>query len=874
MGVVEMKKERKNLYEKINLSDGIYNLINEKETNKGSVLMYKKDVLQTLFQEKTFGKNPETIENINRAEDQLGEPKLSCAPSEIVLGFDTEYVSYDGWESFDDYLGLCKIESSREIVSYQFYTEINEVSYGFIIYPLKGDRVTVKELIGLVIDSLMDFYKVSNNLKVLLISHFGLVDLSATKNAKSNLLNKVSIHDKCVFNTRALKYNCYVRKNKKNVSLYIRDSMLLSSGHSSLKVLGEALGYEKLYAGDKINDVMKWKDEDPSGFIAYAINDALVCFKWVTTIYKSHMENGIENVPVTIGNDAARFAHEKIKEINHWNDEEFDLYFRGLERVTVKTGGKRTTKDKLSIDSAGVIHTIARKCYYGGRNECYTSGIFKGTTYDYDLKGAYIAALALLEDPDFSKYPCNLSGELNLRQIDPLAYGFGHVRFEFPKGTKMPCLPVRDSMRGLIFPLKGETNASNPEVYAALLMGARIWVLSDYKLLNSFKDKKSFAEVARIGTKEREEQKKGSAQELSIKERNNSWYGKLGQGLREKRSYDSRYRKMIEIGDSLISNEVLAAHTTSLVRALISLTMAEVINKGYMVHSVTTDGFISDIPYEELLSINAGILTEAFKNARMFLSGKEKIWEIKHSQEILINIKTRANVGLNSDKEKLGVFAAGSFAIPREVKYEFKESQRVYLAEKFLNRSDEEPVMSEFVKFPSVRQLMENTERDFVADAALSQVNYEFDFKRRPVNVRDEEVTINGKTYKHVTFNTEPWETFEDFVTFRTSQENRKRVVKTAKELENLMFEVECSKVGVRNQVSVERTKATQILRNIRSGKITIYRNADEIIEALNKFYNLKLDRKAWNDAGKIERQALLVSPSLLMDDIVAMKLI
>lgn len=331
---------------------------------------------------------------------------------------------------------------------------------------------------------------------------------------------------------------------------------------------------------------------------------------------------------------------------------------------------------------------------------------------------------------------------------------------------------------------------------------------------------------------------------------------------------------MIEIGESLISNEILASHVTSLVRALISLTMAEVINRGYTVHSVTTDGFISDVGYEELIDINVPVLTQAFKDARKYLSGKEKIWEIKHSQNVLINIKTRANVGLNENGgERLGVFAAGSFALPREVKMDFDEEQRVYLAEVFLNRTDEEPVMSEFVKFPSVRQLIENTERDFVADAAASQVNYEFDYKRKPVNVRDEEVIIKGKVYHHVTFDTEPWETFEEFIEFRKAQENRKRVVKTAKGLEDLMFEIECSKVGIKNQVSVERTKATQILRNIRAGAIPTTLEKEEILKRLNDYFNLNLGIYAWKDAGKKDRQEILLDPIIMADEIYAMGL-
>lgn len=864
----------KNIKERIKLSDGFYELISEKELSNGRILMYKNTNSPSTFGKMSTLEKIEPPDNNTYAGMRMGYPMVSLAPSRLIFGFDTEYVTSEGWSGFNNYTGLFKIEGCREIVSYQFFTEIEGNRLGFIIYPWKDTRISMRNLFNMVIASLNDFYQIPGDLKVLLISHFGLTDISATDEAKTAILGKAAVHDKCVFTTTPIKMRCYTPKRRlKKISLIIRDSMLLAAGHPSLKVLGEALGYEKIFAGENIFDTMKWKETNHSEFVGYAINDALICYEWVTTIYKEELKEGLEKVPVTIGNEAAKFAHEKIKEINGWNNEEFDLYFRGIKWVKEDVGEGKYVRNKVDLPTCDVAHLYARNSYYGGRNECYTSGIFKEQTYDYDLKGAYVAGLALLEDPDFSKYSTGLSGQLNLRQIDPLAYGFGLIEFKFPEGTKMPCLPIKTE-RGLIFPMEGTTYACNPEVYAALLMGAEIWTKKTYEVVNSFKDKKSFAEVARIGTMEREAQKKGSAIELSKKERNNCWYGKLGQGLKEVKSYDTFYKRMIEVGDSLITNEVLVAHLTSLVRALISLTMAEVINRGYTIHSVTTDGFISDIPYEELLEINAGTLTDAFKGARKYLSGKEKIWEIKHSQKTLINIKTRANIGLNDDNSKLGVFAAGSCSIPREVKIDFEESQREYLAELFLNRSDENPVISQFVRFPSVRQLMENTERDFIGELAEAKTNFEFDYKRKPINVRDEEVTINGKTYNHVTFETEPWKNEEEFNQFRIGVENRKRTVKTSKELKDLSFQVQCSKYGVINAVSVERTKATQILRNVRAGNISTEYSGEEIIEKINNYFNLDLGMKAWNDAGRKDRQTNLIDTSLLMKDLVAMRLI
>jgi hypothetical protein len=52
--------------------------------------------------------------------------------------------------------------------------------------------------------------------------------------------------------------------------------------------------------------------------------------------------------------------------------------------------------------------------------------------------------------------------------------GFALVRFEFPEGTRFPCLPVKDPTnpdRGIIYPLRGETYVTAPEIATALWSG-------------------------------------------------------------------------------------------------------------------------------------------------------------------------------------------------------------------------------------------------------------------------------------------------------------------------------------------------------------------------------------------------------------------
>ena len=79
----------------------------------------------------------------------------------------------------------------------------------------------------------------------------------------------------------------------------------------------------------------------------------------------------------------------------------------------------------------------------------------------------------------------------------------------------------------------------------------------------------------------------------------NSAYGKLAQGLKEKTVFDTRGMQSVKLPESAITNAIMASHVTGLVRAV----MAEQLDSvpaDYTVVSVTTDGFLTDAPFDKL----------------------------------------------------------------------------------------------------------------------------------------------------------------------------------------------------------------------------------------------------------------------------------
>ena len=88
--------------------------------------------------------------------------------------------------------------------------------------------------------------------------------------------------------------------------------------------------------------------------------------------------------------------------------------------------------------------------------------------------------------------------------------------------------------------------------------------------------------------------------------------------------------------------------TTAIVQCALLACQNQLHGFGYMSCSVTTDGFISDCPYNVLAGLDLYGLRACMEQARLFLTdGKDAgLWEEKHHQDDLINFTTRGNISL------------------------------------------------------------------------------------------------------------------------------------------------------------------------------------------------------------------------------------
>ena len=117
---------------------------------------------------------------------------------------------------------------------------------------------------------------------------------------------------------------------------------------------------------------------------------------------------------------------------------------------------------------------------------------------------------------------------------------------------------MRAGDRGLIFPRKGRTFATAPEIATALWLGAKITILHGA----SYHGKTTicpFTPVLCEWINRRAEHKKDTLQNEMFKLLGNSLYGKVGQGLSDSKAFNTRKEEYQPIRHSKITNAYFAA---------------------------------------------------------------------------------------------------------------------------------------------------------------------------------------------------------------------------------------------------------------------------------------------------------------------------
>ena len=738
----------------------------------------------------------------------------------LIIGFDTEYQRYA-----DDEMKTL----NNEVLSYQYScliiekdTEVNDsFSWSGLVKPkgpLVTDRLSLKEfLIAAVQDGLRKAPNALLPSTIYLVAHFTRADVPSFSDFKDEATRSALQLDNIrnlfmnVANDIRLDLGEPASGNSIPISVKIRDTMTLApSGAKSLAAIGDILGFEKIELGSTPQQELSIKqnmkslmEHDWDTFEKYAIRDAEICTQYTRMMIRLYQERtGKFRMPVTL----TSIGVDLIKQF--WKDQGVSpLEIVGKEEIKEKYWSKRfgryqTKKKVVYLKKIHWSLDFFTECYHGGRNEQFWFGpAFDSVWYDYDLSSAYPSAMALIGRPDWDKCrPIRDTDELLGFRSAELA--FANVDFEFPDEVAYPVLPVRTE-NGLIFPRRGNSTTHISEILLAHRLGAKITLVEGRFIPSgrhgNFKQGverpvRPFDGFTRYCIEQRKKFPKKTLNNLFWKELLNSTYGKTAQGLRVRRIYDLRDQDTKPLAESPITNPVYATFITAFCRGVLGEIM-NALPHDVAIFNVTTDGFLTTATAEQMEQASTGTLCKFYRSSRRLLtgvpSGKEDVYEIKHIIRKPLGWRTRAqatlvpseisdwqDTGMTPKEDERYVLAKGGIKLPDPASKPAENSQVIDL---FFNRQPTDTMM---MKLGLGIREMYSLGADFVDREMEKVLSMEFDWKRRPINP----ATAEGRCYRHLQFQTEPWDTIEQFQKTRQLWEqynlSERHCLKTVDDLE------------------------------------------------------------------------------------------
>ena len=666
-------------------------------------------------------------------------------------------------------------------------------------------------------------------INVCLLFHTGLVDITAFDMSDRDMVEDKNILDLVMKNLTQIHHGLVSLQNIKvyprylavgnghtrlfPMKLNIRDTLTHTPPkQGSLAELGNSIGLQKVDVPVETKAHMdQFLLNNPVNYFEYASTDSVITLLYAASLYSVNV-----TPKVTITSAAAGVMRDVISKYLgiYGNDKEarekFDKIYRGLRNVTngnVSTGNvqvpyiRSMDVEPINLDTQAVQY-MASCAYHGGYNGCSEVGYFTNHTNDFDLKNAYPTAMVLVPDVDWGN---PIKSEWNNVSIPacadqlfdsptPLQLMYAHVEsFKFPVSTSFPCIPV--VVEGIpIYPLEYDSTAeycknvpsvfiTGPELYLAYKLGAtvnmdKLYILSALTRKNKDGTGVEVSHSLAKGVKsfiEDRAQAKAYAKSMNLKNylpdtilkvMVNSCYGKVAQNVIEKRTWDAYTEEMTSIGASFITNPVSASLITAIVRCVLIAAQNQCISMGYHVYSVTTDGFISDVPESVLTGLDLFGFTQLLYGSRMFLTNNQSgvIWEIKHQQDDLLNFTTRGNVSLNPN----GVLARNNVVTGFKKSDKGSYDERLWVMDKVLTRKSKlEFDSGDWTKF---KEIILKKADDFDIIVSKKHISMDFDMKRKPV--RDSFVTekpvIAGKQYEIVCFTTNPYTNVGEYKRYKT----------------------------------------------------------------------------------------------------------
>ena len=156
---------------------------------------------------------------------------------------------------------------------------------------------------------------------------------------------------------------------------------------------------------------------------------------------------------------------------------------------------------------------------------------------------------------------------------------------------------------------------------------------------------------------------KDSLENLVIKLILNAIYGLCASGINPKtRTELGSDRSTKSFFESELTSPFCASYTTSMIRAVMCEHLHKTDTDGGIILSITTDGYLCNIPPERMLYPNETGMTRLYRQTRTQLCGSPDHMEVKHHCNKVINIRVRGQLALSHDNPSmLGLKAISGF---------------------------------------------------------------------------------------------------------------------------------------------------------------------------------------------------------------------
>jgi len=701
----------------------------------------------------------------------------------LIVGLDTEYSRGVGEFSMPE-----GNDSRNRVLSYQlWFLDTNTSREGGIVIPVENGhklsgRLTLASLLGMgfvfakqagIVEQLPG--------KIILAAHFWRADLPSLKDFKKLKRRVDAVRNTYVSAKQPFVQDIFVHGRRHRLSITMVDTMLLApAGHQSLAALGDLLGIEKVELPDGMIERMDiLQKENPELFEKYALRDAKIAAKWVREIlafFTFELGLNLNRYPVTLGAAGVKMF------LGGLDGGQLGTLL-GISDTVTYHNGNRCWRDNI-----GDLISFFANCYHGGRNEAFAVGYHEGHLTDIDLVGAYTTAMAAIRYPNWDGLVETTDMGI-LAQPDALCVA--RVSFRFPPSTRVPSLPVRAGNRGLIYPLEGVSYCTGAELLVARNLGAEIEVMKGV-YVPWLDNERPYAEFTKTINSLRKKYPKGSVLERVAKEIGNSLYGKTAQGVanmrgnrdgaaqsvRQTRSFDSREGKMRDLDPSKITQPLLAAFITGLVRAVLSEMIAALPSDAKLL-TATTDGFLSDVDADRLNT--SGPLIRFFSQLREIVSGDPNPIEVKGEAAEVIVVKTRgafATKPIDAGNPGKPILARAGQKLETPISdrwEECREWEQIYRARTYDLKHTQRRMIDLQTQWQSDADLT-----DYMQEV---RVNLDYDLKRKPVAVANR----NGV----ICCSTEPWQTVGEFNTWRDAFEKwrakKGRVLRTVQDWEDFV---------------------------------------------------------------------------------------